>query len=761
MAVTLELKQTGERAVRSERDLQQVATELQVQDGLEWRAISGRVQPQDVAADLAASRDRAVLLLGRPNRHGLDPLDLQRLQRLHREYGQVVDEQLRLLQTGGLEEAAEYDEQQVDPAFERANEALTEAAWQVSDQADRARRLSDAGVMVTVLLSLGLTTLVQGRRQRAEVQRRAERRSEARYRALIDQSSDLVVVAERAGVASYLSPSAERLLVGDDDPCLPDRQAGPVDLLAHVLPADRDRLAVALATAAPGHGAALEVRITGRDGVRTFEMSVQDLTGEASVAGLVLTAHDITDRLALQQEIEHRALHDALTQLPNRALLADRFDQALRAGHRDGTATGLLLIDLDRFKEVNDTFGHHYGDALLTQIGPRLMAVLREVDTVARLGGDEFAVLLPNITCLQDVAAVAVKLQAALQAPFRVEGVDLDVEASIGLVLSGEHGTDAMTLLQRADIAMYVAKTQNLGVAVYDPTADGHSPAKLALLGDLRRALEHGDLVLHYQPKVSLSTGEVVGVEALVRWQHPGRGLLFPDTFIPLAEHTGLIGPLTRHVLSSALAQARVWSDAGQPLKVSVNLSARSLIDERLPAQVAELLSAHGVPAELLELEVTESAIMTEPARAQRLLEALAALGVRLSIDDFGAGYTSLGQLKNLPITELKIDKSFVMTMVEDRSSALIVHSVVDLGHNLGLTLVAEGVETEQTMVALADYGCDIAQGHHLSRPITAAAFDLWRANRPAVLPPALRSPQPQQAARHTPRQPAPARVRP
>jgi len=429
-------------------------------------------------------------------------------------------------------------------------------------------------------------------------------------------------------------------------------------------------------------------------------------------------------------EALHASLHDALTGLPNRTLLADRFGQALRADARAGSTTGLLLIDLDRFKEINDTFGHHYGDELLRQVGPRLAGVLREVDTVARLGGDEFAVLLPDVRSVHDALAVAGALRAALETPFRVEGVDLDVEASIGVVRSGEHGTDPTVLLQRADIAMYVAKTQQLGVFAYDPGVDGHSPAKLALLGDLRRALEHGQLVLHYQPQISTSTAEVVSAEALVRWQHPDQGLIFPDAFIPLAEHTGLIGPLTRYVLAAALTQARVWLDAGRPLPVSVNLSARNLLDENLPGQVAELLAAHDVPAGLLQLEVTESALMSDPARAQRLLEQLSALGVRISIDDFGAGYTSLSQLKTLPVNELKIDKSFVMTMTEDRSNSLIVRSVIDLGHNLGLSLVAEGVESEQALSALRKLGCDVAQGYHLSRPIPTAALDTWLLGR-------------------------------
>jgi diguanylate cyclase len=424
------------------------------------------------------------------------------------------------------------------------------------------------------------------------------------------------------------------------------------------------------------------------------------------------------------------SLHDSLTGLPNRTLLGERFERALRTAERSGTGMGLLLIDLDRFKEINDTFGHHYGDELLKQIGPRLTEALRDVDTVARLGGDEFAVLLPDTSTVEDASAVATKLRSALSAPFRVEGVEFDVEASIGIVLSGRHGEDPTTLFQRADIAMYVAKTQDLGVFAYDRAFDGHSPAKLSLLGDLRRAIDRDELVLHYQPKASIKTGDLVGVEALVRWQHPERGLVFPDEFIPLAEHTGLIGPLTYHILNTALAQARVWMDASWPLPVAVNLSARNLLDEDLPTQVAGLLELHGVPADLLELEVTETAIMTEPVRAHRLLSQLSVLGVRVAVDDFGVGYTSLGQLKTLPVSELKIDRSFVMTMTDDRSNAVIVHSVIDLGHNLGLTIVAEGVENERTLQALAAVGCDVAQGYHLSRPVTPEAFDLWCAGR-------------------------------
>ena len=471
--------------------------------------------------------------------------------------------------------------------------------------------------------------------------------------------------------------------------------------------------------------------------LQRLETVNRQLTPFVLLGGLVLIAVLVSitrgHRRMLEAERAHAvydSLHDGLTGLPNRALLADRLGQALRVDARLGTSTGVLLLDLDRFKQINDTFGHHRGDEVLTQVGPRLAGVVRDVDTVARLAGDEFVILLPDVGCAADAISVADTLRAAMETPFRVEGIDLDVEVSVGVVLSGEHGEDAATLLQRADIAMYAAKTQNLGVCLYDGAVDRQSPARLALFGEFRRALDHHELVLLYQPKLNISTGDLVGAEALVRWQHPERGLVHPDEFIPIIEHTGLIGPLTRYVLDLALAQARAWSDAGRSLTVSVNLSARNLLDEGLPGQVGALLKAHGVAPELLNLEVTESAIMTEPARARQSLEQLAELGIGISIDDFGAGYTSLGQLRYLPVSELKIDKSFVMTMTEDPSNALIVRSVVDLGHNLGFTLVAEGVDTEQILIALAAVGCDVAQGYYLSRPMTADEFDTWCAGR-------------------------------
>lgn len=467
--------------------------------------------------------------------------------------------------------------------------------------------------------------------------------------------------------------------------------------------------------------------------LQDLERTTRRLTPLVFLAGLLLAAllAAVTRghrRLLLIEKARavHDARHDALTGLPNRVELAHRLAATLRGGTRNG----LLLIDLDRFKEINDTVGHHHGDELLTRVGERLRGAVRPADTVARLGGDEFAVLLPDLTSVDAAVEVAGTLREALTAPFPIAGIDYDVEASIGIVLSGEHGDDPSTLLQRADVAMYVSKRRGVGPFVYDPAADEHRPEKLAVLGDLRRALDGTELVLHYQPKIGIDGGDVVGAEALVRWQHPQRGLMAPAEFMPLAEHTGLIGPLTRYVLDTALARARTWLDRGRPLAVSVNLSARNLADERLPDHVAELLTRHGVPAGLLVLEVTESAIMTEPLRAQQLLARLSVQGVGISVDDFGAGYTSLGQLKTLPIDELKIDRSFVTSMTEFGSNALIVQSIVDLAHNLGLTVVAEGIEDEPTLRGLAAFGCDVGQGYHLSAPLPADAFYAWWSRR-------------------------------
>jgi len=728
--ITLNLKHIGEDAVEAEGHLQSMMTEVEIQDGIEYRVISGRMTAQDAQTQLSAARFRAQGHLRQSSDLGLNPAALADINEMTSLYAGELDEEVRLLSLGETALALHFDKTQLDPTFERVQTVLQGQAAYLETEAKKAQRLGDAGVLLTVLLSLVLVSVVQSRRKRSEVRSEAKKQSEARYRTLINQSSDLVLVVDRSGRTSFASPSAERMLCSQTRDHKTMRRsaagAGVVDFVAAVDPVDRERLSMVLRTALPGSRSIDEYRVNGRHGSASFELTVQDLTADPSVGGLVLTGHDVTERLALHHEMRHRALHDALTGLPNRALLFDRFEQTLLTAEREGTSAGLLLLDLERFKEVNDTYGHHYGDELLRQIGPRLADVLREVDTLARLGGDEFAVLLPDVGGVEDATTVAAALLAALTWPFLVEGVALDVEASIGVVVSGEHGKDVITLLQHADIAMYVAKSQHLGAFAYDPAIDQHSASRLAMVGDLRRALERNELVLYYQPKVRISDGHLLGVEALARWEHPQNGHLLPDEFIPIAERTGLIGPLTRHLIDAALAQARIWIDCGRPLPIAVNLSARSLHDPHLAELVAYLLAVHEVPAELFELEVTESAIMIDSERARQTLEQLSALGVRLSIDDFGAGYTSLSQLTSLPISEIKIDRSFVMTMTQDRKDSLIVQSIISLGHNLGMTLVAEGVENGTILSALSDYGCDVAQGFHMCEAVSVDDFESW-----------------------------------
>ncbi|TCV81104.1 putative bifunctional diguanylate cyclase/phosphodiesterase [Sulfurirhabdus autotrophica] len=447
---------------------------------------------------------------------------------------------------------------------------------------------------------------------------------------------------------------------------------------------------------------------------------------EAS-AMVVDQTHELrTQTTILANQAMRSSTYDALTDLPNRVLLRDRLEQALNVASRDKTHLAILIMDLDRFKDVNDTLGHYIGDRILKQVAKRLQGVIQEPNSVARLGGDEFAVLLPKIADIKDATLVVSKIEKALHAPFMIEGLKLDIQASVGVAFFPEHGMDADTLLQRADVAMYVAKKNHSGFVVYSQKLDQHSPHRLTLMGELRQAIDRDELVLHYQPKINVKTAMVSGVEALVRWNHGVHGLMPPDDFIPLAERTGLIKPLTLWVLNHALQQCAVWQEQGLKLDISVNVSANGLMDLDLPDTVAGLLASHEVAPERLVLEITESAIMLDKDRAMQVLTSLAGMGIRLSIDDFGTGYSSLAYLSKMPVKEIKIDKSFVMDMEKNSSNAMIVHATIDLGHNLGLEVIGEGVESKEIMAKLKGLGCDVVQGFHFTKPLAEAQFSEW-----------------------------------
>ncbi len=425
-------------------------------------------------------------------------------------------------------------------------------------------------------------------------------------------------------------------------------------------------------------------------------------------------------------ENRYQALHDSLTELPNRVLFRERVEQAILLAGRSRTGLAVMLMDLDRFKEVNDTLGHHTGDLLLRKIGPRLRQRVRGSDTVARLGGDEFSVLLQGVTHADAAIELATKLLETLEQPFTLDQLTVEVEASVGIALYPEHGDTAEALLQHADVAMYVAKEAHSGAEVYMPQHDLYSRDRLTLIGELRGAIERDELVLHYQPKVDLRTGRAVGVEGLLRWNHPTRGFLFPDEFIPAAEHTGLIRPLTSYVLSRAATQCARWRKAGYDLTVAVNLSARNLQDVSLPEEVGRVLTSALLTPDALKLEITESGIMVDPVRALAIARRLRGIGVALSIDDFGTGYSSLSYLREFPVEEIKIDKSFVIDMTRDENDAAIVRSTIGLAQNLGLTSVAEGVETAAVQARLAELGCDLAQGYFICRPLPPTELTHW-----------------------------------
>ena len=427
-------------------------------------------------------------------------------------------------------------------------------------------------------------------------------------------------------------------------------------------------------------------------------------------------------------DLIHFALHDELTGLPKRKLLYDRLQQAVLQAQRGKHNAALLIMDLDRFKEINDTLGHHSGDELLKQVGSRLQQALRKSDTVARLGGDEFAILAPDSNVEQAVQ-LAKKVAQLMDASYSINGMEVGVQTSVGIAIYPEHGEDVDALTRHADVAMYQAKQQGGGFAVYTSESDPHSLHRLTLIGDLRHAIENDGLMLYYQPELNSSSGHVTGVEALARWNHPQMGLIPPDEFIAIAEKSGQIKALTELVLRKAFQQHHAWRRTGVSLRISINLSARNLHDMGLPAYIGQLLEAWNVPAADIRLEITESAMLADPVKAMRILTEFNTMGLGLAIDDFGTGYSSLAYLKQLPVSIIKIDKSFVMDMTRDVDDASIVRATIDLAHNLGLKVVAEGVENEETWSALQALGCDFQQGYYISKPAPAENLVRWLAN--------------------------------
>lgn len=551
--------------------------------------------------------------------------------------------------------------------------------------------------------------------------------SERRFRALVQNATDIIMILDQNAGLRYLSPGVERVW-GYETKALLGKSGFD---LVHFDDLARAEALLIQAGDSPETNIVSELRLCRADGSwRSCEVILRNMVDEPGVEGVVITYHDITERKAFENQLAHQAFHDSLSGLPNRALFMDRLGRALARAQRHDYMVAVLFLDLDNFKVINDSLGHQAGDELLKNVTQRLISHARPEDTVARLGGDEFTLLLENLTDIAEATTVAGRITEALQSPIILQGYEMFVTASIGIAVSvGGYG-DADALLRDADIAMYQAK--NAGKAhhvVFDRSMNHHAMERLELEAELRQAIDNGELRVHYQPIMTLDTGKVSEVEALVRWEHPRRGLVPPSKFIPLAEETGLIAALGQWVLREACHQAAAWHAQypdQEPLIISVNLSAKQLQHADLVGQVAEVLRESGLPPQCLKLEITESVMMANVDATIAKLYQLKELGLSLAVDDFGTGYSSMAYLSRFPIDTLKIDRSFVNRMGRQSEDDAIVRAIVNLAKTLNLRITSEGIETSEQLAELQALGCDHGQGYLFARPLTTAAVSAF-----------------------------------
>jgi diguanylate cyclase (GGDEF)-like protein/PAS domain S-box-containing protein len=576
------------------------------------------------------------------------------------------------------------------------------------------------------LMKNNLTRLVPAieRELRDARDRHVRREDTNHFRTLLENSLDLIIVLSTDGIIQYTSRSSERMLGYPSDTLAGES----IFTYVHEEDADAVRDTLAQTFAQPGISDTIKFRLrSATEEWHVLEASSITLPEKGQPLRAIVNARDVTEHEAQSAALKHQSLHDALTGLPNRALFNESFTDGLRLAQEKGRRLTLLYIDLDRFREINDTFGYRWGDVILQQVAPRLQGALRKSDTLGRLNGDEFVVLLPSVGDMAGATRLARRMLQVLEAPFLVEGHKVTVSASIGIVFFPDNGADVETLMRRADMTMHLAKEAGSGYAFYtQEQEDRYNPNRLVLISDLRQAIEQEQLLLYYQPKADIASKVVSQVEALIRWRHPQQGLIPPDRFIPLAEQTGLIRSISRWTLNEGIRQCHMWRQNGVELHVAVNLSMRDLQDAQIPRTIAGLLESWGVPPTSLEVEITETAIAADMESTLKTLSELRMMGVSVAIDDFGTGYSSLALLRRLPLNTLKVDKSFVQGLTTDENDAAIVRATIELGHNLGLKIVAEGVEDQATWDALAVLGCDIVQGYLLSRPIPAPDLTKW-----------------------------------
>ncbi len=637
------------------------------------------------------------------------------------EFRESADDALRMLAGGQPSLASGRLQNETGPAARRLLAQLAEAEAASGERADRLDRVGDLGSAALLLVAASLVWLtlrLTGRARREADRSHAELASQERFRALVQHSSDVITVTNSVGTILYQSPSVLPVFGYEVDDLV------GTELQRFVHPDDvRSVIRTLIQTAKNSGSERIECRVQHRDGSwRSVESAVTARLDDPLIGGLVLNTRDVTERKELEEQLAHQAFHDSLTGLANRSLFRNRVEHAMARMRRVERPIAVLLLDLDGFKAVNDSLGHAFGDAFLVEVAARLRTLLRPSDTPCRLGGDEFAVLIDDLVGPIDATVVAERIVEGLREPFVIDGKEVVTTASVGLTIAESTSHDADDLLRNADVAMYTAKDRGRNrFEIFQPSMHQAMLDRLDLEADLRRAVDRGEFVLHYQPTVSLSNGRIAGMEALIRWQSPTRGLVPPALFIPLVEETGLIVPIGRWVLEEACRQAAAWKrEFGQdaPGTMSVNLSARQLQDDTLVDQVADILERTGIQPDQVVLEITESAVMADAAAMTARLHELKMLGVKLAIDDFGTGYSSMSYLCSFPIDILKIDRSFVHGVSDEPQKMGIVRAIVELGHILELQTVAEGIELDTELQELRALDCDLGQGYWFARPL-------------------------------------------
>ncbi len=708
--------------------------EIRVQEvrALDWLAIAAREITPESESRLSAAKHElsSTNQLVRLQSH--DTL-VEQFDSATNNFIQVADHQLQLIRSGNFDEAQRVDFQEISPQFDELQHLIRESSDDANKLAQSAttRCQIERGIAGLLAAAFIVFSFLRGQRQKQLVlaKQAVLEQSEKRFRALTEKSNDIVCITDIAGVITYITPSIETVLA-----VRTDTLAGQ-NLSDRVHPDDVPKLRSAMGVV-EGESGAFEIRLQHSDkGWLYFECAIRNLLKVENIKGLVLNAREITERKKAEERLLFTASHDQLTGLPNRAVFLDRLETLIDRIRRHGQqSAAVLFVDVDDFKVVNDCLGHATGDELIVEVGNRLKSCMRSDGTVARMEGDEFTVLLEDISDPSDAIRVAQRIHAAAAAPFLLTGQEVSKGVSIGIALTSKD-TSAEKLVQNADIAMYRAKSKGKGRSeLFDAAMHEQVMDQLQLEGRLRRALQNNELKLHYQPIVTIRTGLIEGFEALLRWQPANSELVSPCVFIPIAEQSGLIVPISSWVLTTGCLEAVSWhrQHPGEPrLYVSLNVSARHFCHPAFIGHVKDALEISAIPPECVKIELTESVTMNDAPSTEKTMSQLHAMGIRLSIDDFGTGYSSLSYLQRFPVDTLKIDQSFVAAMQTERGSDAIVSTVVKLGHNLRLQVVAEGIETLVQLEKLKSIGCDAGQGYFFSRPVPSeAVHELVNSNR-------------------------------